>query len=133
MANYLYSQRNNFFQSALCFDNSNVLLLSFSGIDNAAGILMPFYDNDTQVLFLVGKGDGNIRYYEIVDDNNQIYFLSEYKSSVPAQGAGALPKRCVDVNKNEIFRIYKATATNIEPISFTVRHTNNNTHILQFY
>jgi coronin-1B/1C/6 len=91
-----------------------------SGIDNAAGILMPFYDNDTQVLFLVGKGDGNIRYYEIVDDNNHIYFLSEYKSSVPTQGAAALPKRCVDVNKNEIFRIFKATATNIEPISFVV-------------
>lgn len=29
---------------------------------------MPFFDEDTSVLFLAGKGDGNIRYYEIVNE-----------------------------------------------------------------
>merc|ERR1712137_973560 len=36
-----------------------------ANIDTSSGILMPFYDNDTGLLFLAGKGDGNIRYFEI--------------------------------------------------------------------
>jgi len=45
-------------------------------IDTSSGVLMPFYDNDTRMIYLAGKGDGNIRYYEFVDDNKQLYFLS---------------------------------------------------------
>jgi len=45
-------------------------------IDTSSGVLMPFYDNDTRMIYIAGKGDGNIRYYEYVDDNQQLYFLS---------------------------------------------------------
>jgi hypothetical protein len=31
-------------------------------IDNGAAIMNPFYDSDIHVLYLAGKGDGNIRY-----------------------------------------------------------------------
>jgi coronin-1B/1C/6 len=37
-------------------------------VDQAAGVMMPFYDDDTRMLYLTGKGDGNIRYYEFVDE-----------------------------------------------------------------
>eukprot|EP01122_Echinamoeba_exundans_P001496 TRINITY_DN11535_c2_g1_i1.p1 TRINITY_DN11535_c2_g1~~TRINITY_DN11535_c2_g1_i1.p1 ORF type:complete len:471 (-),score=169.47 TRINITY_DN11535_c2_g1_i1:127-1482(-) len=90
------------------------------GIDNAAGIIMPFFDSATNVLFLAGKGDGTIRYYEIVDDNKAIYFLSSYSSNQPQAGMAALPKRGVNVSTNEIMRLYKAQASIVEPISFTV-------------
>jgi len=101
--------------------NMSKPLVEPSGIDNGSGILMPFFDDSTNVLFMAGKGDGNIRYYEIVDnDPKMIYFLSEYKSNVPVHGMANLPKRCVDVNTNEIVRLYKATATIVEPISFKV-------------
>lgn len=30
-------------------------------IDTSSGGIMPFFDHDTNVLFLAGKGDGNIR------------------------------------------------------------------------
>lgn len=81
---------------------------------------MPFYDSDTGCLFLAGKGDGNIRYYEITDDKAVIYYLSEYKTNVPSKGAAALPKRGVDVNQNEIFRIYRVVDDVVEPVSFLV-------------
>jgi len=81
---------------------------------------MPFYDAGSSVLFLAGKGDGSIRYYEIVDDNKLIYFLSQYGSTTPQQGMAAMPKRGVNVSATEIMRLYKAMATVIEPISFTV-------------
>jgi hypothetical protein len=94
--------------------------LSTTNIDTAAGILMPFYDNDTSVLFLAGKGDGNIRYYEIVDEDPYIYFLSEFKSATPQRGMGMIPKLGVDVSVCEIARLLKLTANAVEPISFQV-------------
>jgi len=94
--------------------------LNTQNIDTAAGILMPFYDNDTTMLFLAGKGDGNIRYYEIVDEDPYIYFLSEYKSATPQRGMGALPKIAVDVSKCEVARLFKVAANTVEPISFCV-------------
>jgi len=89
-------------------------------IDTAAGILMPFYDDDTNVLFLAGKGDGNVRYYEIVDEAPYIHFLSEFKSASPQRGMGWTPKLAMDLASCEIARLLKVTATAIEPISFTV-------------
>jgi len=65
-------------------------------VDSASGLLMPFYDEDTKVLFLGGKGDGNIRYYEIVDDATGIYYLTEFKSATPQRGLCMVPKRAVN-------------------------------------
>jgi hypothetical protein len=89
-------------------------------IDTGSGILMPFYDNDTNVLYLAGKGDGNIRYYEIVDESPYIYFLTEFKSATPQRGMGWTPKLAMDLASCEIARLLKVTASAIEPISFAV-------------
>jgi len=94
--------------------------LKSENLDTSAGILMPFYDNDTNVLYLAGKGDGNIRYFEIVDEAPFIYYLTEFKTNVPQRGLGMLPKRAVDVSQNEIARAYKVHPTMVEPISFIV-------------
>jgi coronin-1B/1C/6 len=92
-------------------------------IDTAAGMLMPVFDHDLNILYLAGKGDGNIRYYEVTSDHDKpIYFLSEYKSNVPQRGVGALPKRACDVTTCEVARIYKISGDGkmVEPISFQV-------------
>eukprot|EP00028_Trichosphaerium_sp_Am-I-7-wt_P000982 CAMPEP_0168529116 /NCGR_PEP_ID=MMETSP0405-20121227/13699_1 /TAXON_ID=498012 /ORGANISM="Trichosphaerium sp, Strain Am-I-7 wt" /LENGTH=180 /DNA_ID=CAMNT_0008552743 /DNA_START=1 /DNA_END=543 /DNA_ORIENTATION=+ len=81
---------------------------------------MPFFDVDTNVLYLAGKGDGNIRYYEITDSEKTVYSLAEYKSNKPARGMGFMPKRGVNVSKNEIARFYKVHEKFVEPISFIV-------------
>jgi len=89
-------------------------------IDTGSGILMPFYDNDTNVLYLAGKGDGNVRYYELVDDAPYIYFLSEYKSATPQRGMGWVAKTQLETSTCEIARLLKLTASAVEPISFNV-------------
>jgi coronin-1B/1C/6 len=94
--------------------------LKTENIDTSAGILMPFYDNDTSVLYLAGRGDGNIRYYEIVDEAPYIHYLSEFKSATPQRGMGWVPKTAMDLSTCEICRMLKLTATAIEPISFNV-------------
>ncbi len=91
-----------------------------TGVDSAAGILMPFYDEDSSMLYLAGKGDGNIRYYEVVDEAPYLHYLSEYKSASPQRGLCFVPKRAVDVSQCEVMRALKVTPTVVEPISFTV-------------
>ncbi|KAJ1960912.1 Coronin-like protein crn1 [Dispira parvispora] len=87
-------------------------------IDLSSGIIMPFYDSDCKVLYLAGKGDGNIRYYEF--ENDEMYQLAEYKSVEPQRGLAAMPKRGLNTSDCEIMRFYKVTTSLVEPVSFTV-------------
>jgi len=89
-------------------------------IDTASGILMPFYDDDTNILYLAGKGDGNIRYYEVVDEDPYIFYLTEFKSNTPQRGMAFVPKTALDTSICEIARLLKVTQSAVEPISFTV-------------
>jgi len=99
-------------------DLSKELLMK--GIDNSSGILMPFYDDDTKMIYLAGKGDGNIRYYEYTGEEKLIYALSEYKSNKPTKGGCFVPKTMCNVGECEVARFLKLESTKMVPISFTV-------------
>uniref|UniRef100_A0A8D3C0L8 Coronin n=1 Tax=Scophthalmus maximus TaxID=52904 RepID=A0A8D3C0L8_SCOMX len=91
-------------------------------LDGSAGVLFPFYDPDTHILYLAGKGDGNIRYYELSAEKPYISFLTEYRSLLPQRGLGVMPKRGLDVNACEVFRFYRLIAVKdlVEPLSMIV-------------
>lgn len=100
-------------------DVSNGPIGNFHYLDDSSGICVPFFDDSTNCLYLAGKGDGNIRYFEF--ENDQFFPLSEYQSTDPQRGLAFLPKRAVNVKEHEVVRIYKSTRdTAIEPISFIV-------------
>ncbi|KUJ07225.1 DUF1900-domain-containing protein [Mollisia scopiformis] len=91
----------------------------FAVLDSISGVCMPFWDDGTQCLYLAGKGDGNIRYFEY--ENDKFEFLSEYKSADPQRGIAFVPRRGINVHENEVMRAYKTVNDSyIEPISFTV-------------
>ncbi|RMZ82250.1 hypothetical protein DV738_g1793, partial [Chaetothyriales sp. CBS 135597] len=91
----------------------------FQMLDSISGVCIPFWDDGTQCLYLAGKGDGNIRYYEY--QNDKFEYLSEYKSADPQRGIAFLPKRGVNMHENEVARAYKTVSDSyIEPISFIV-------------
>lgn len=76
-------------------------------MDSSSGVVTPYFDFDTKIvwcrkrraslllvlnkqpipylsqLYLAGKGDGNIRYYEIVDEAPYIYYLNQFLSGQP--------------------------------------------------
>lgn len=81
-------------------------------------MLIPYFDPDTNLLYLAGKGDGNIRYYEW--EQGQLYYLEQYKSSESLRGLAFLPKRACAINECEVARIFKVHPTMVEPISFKV-------------
>lgn len=86
-------------------------------LDTSSGVVMPFW-SDNQVIFLAGKGDGNVRYYELEGD--ELYELSEFKSTDPQRGMTFVPRRTVNANDNEIGKAFKVTGNLIQPISFQV-------------
>jgi coronin-1B/1C/6 len=91
----------------------------FTVLDSISGVCMPFWDDGTNCLYLAGKGDGNIRYFEY--ENDKFEFLSEYKSGDPQRGLAFMPRRGLDVHENEVMRAFKTVNdTYIEPISFVV-------------
>ena len=92
---------------------------NFEILDSSSGVGMPFWDDGTQMLYIAGKGDGNIRYSEYTNDKFEP--LSEYKSGDPQRGLAFMPKRGVNTHENEVMRAYKTVNDAwIEPISFIV-------------
>ncbi|KAM5194361.1 coronin-2A [Mantella aurantiaca] len=91
-------------------------------MDGSSGLLFPFFDNDTNMMYLVGKGEGNIRYYEVVPQKPYFQYLNEYRSNLPQKGIGTLPKRGLDVSSCEVFRFYRLITVKglIEPVSMIV-------------
>ncbi|KAG7459041.1 hypothetical protein MATL_G00227040 [Megalops atlanticus] len=102
-------------------DDLSVPLLE-EDLDGSSGALLPFYDPDTHMLYVAGKGDGNIRYYEISSEKPYMHFLTEYRSLLPQKGIGIMPKRGLDVSSCEVFRFYKLVPIKslIEPLSMIV-------------
>ncbi|EMD63917.1 hypothetical protein GGP41_002757 [Bipolaris sorokiniana] len=91
----------------------------FQILDSISGVCMPFWDDGTQCLYLAGKGDGNIRYYEY--ENDKFEYLSEYKSGEPQRGIAFLPKRGINLHENEVLRCFKTVNDSyVEPVSFIV-------------
>ncbi|CAH2295093.1 coronin-1C isoform X1 [Pelobates cultripes] len=89
-------------------------------MDTSNGVLLPFYDPDTNIIYLCGKGDSSIRYFEITDESPYVHYLSTFVSKEPQRGMGYMPKRGLDVNKCEIARFYKLHERKCEPIIMTV-------------
>ena len=89
-----------------------------NSIDDNSGIIYPFFDECTGLLLLVGKGDGNIRYYEFAD--SALYYLNDYRSQSPQRGFCLFPKRVVDQEKSEVLRGLKLESSSIQTMSFLV-------------
>lgn len=89
-------------------------------IDRAAGVLFPFYDPDTEMIYVAGKGDGSIRYFELTEEAPYMHYISTYSSQQSQRGLGWMPKRGCDTKKCEVVRFYKLHPNKIEPIGFTV-------------
>jgi len=101
------------FEQAVCVQN----------LDSAAGVIMPFYDEDSDVLFLAGKGDGAIRFYEILPQEEPkqiVQHLGQFSSNTPTAAACSIPRRACDVSQTEIIRIYKIAKGQIMPLHFQV-------------
>eukprot|EP01118_Nematostelium_gracile_P018723 TRINITY_DN8435_c0_g1_i1.p1 TRINITY_DN8435_c0_g1~~TRINITY_DN8435_c0_g1_i1.p1 ORF type:complete len:699 (+),score=174.45 TRINITY_DN8435_c0_g1_i1:148-2244(+) len=92
--------------------------LKMNIVDSSTGVLEIFWDQDSSLLFLAGKGDGIIRIYEVADKDATE--LTPCQSSETQKSTAILPKRGVDLMGAEIVRLFKLTASAVVPVSFVV-------------
>jgi len=90
-------------------------------IDQSSSAIVCHYDGDNSILWLAGKGDASIRYFEVTKDGKgAIYGLSEFRDNVSQKGACFVPKRGCDVSKCEIAVVLRLMGEGVVPTSFQV-------------
>jgi coronin-2 len=96
--------------------------LRLENIDSSSGVLFPFYDHDTGMVYVAGKGDGSIRYYELSQSHPFCFYINQFMTEHPQRGLGIMPKRGLDPSICEVFRFYKLHAMRnlVEPVSMIV-------------
>uniref|UniRef100_A0A8D0BGF5 Coronin n=1 Tax=Salvator merianae TaxID=96440 RepID=A0A8D0BGF5_SALMN len=91
-----------------------------SSLDASPSILIPFYDKDTGLLFLTGKGDTRMYIYEVIPEAPFFLECNSFLSSDPHKGFQFLPKTECDVREVEVARAVCLRQTSIEPVAFRV-------------
>jgi coronin-1B/1C/6 len=89
-------------------------------IDQSAGMIWPFYDAGLSLLFFAGKGDGNIRLFEVTNTAPYAFPVTEARSTDSTKGICMVPKRALDVISGECARFMKVTAKAVVPMPFVV-------------
>ncbi|KAM9599471.1 coronin-7-like isoform 3-T3 [Morphnus guianensis] len=94
--------------------------LSVLGLDVAPSTLLPFYDEDTGVVFLTGKGDTRVFLYEVTPEPPYFLECNSFTSSEPHKGFVFLPKTACEVREVEFARALRLGQSTLEPVAFHV-------------
>ena len=87
-------------------------------LSTSSNLALPFYDVQTSVMFLAGKGDGSIKAFEINDKG--IHELSAFNAVTPQAGLAILPKSTVDVVQCQFASFVKLSGSSVSRVTFTV-------------
>lgn len=98
--------------------------LSMTDLDQSAGQVLPWYDDDLSILYMAGKGDATIGYYELTNEGDMVYPLSSYAATDSQKGVGFMPKYICDTAKCEIAVALRVGKDTIQPVSFRVPRKN---------
>lgn len=76
-------------------------------LDTSNGVMFPLYDPDTNLVYLCGKGDSVIRYFEVTPEPPFVHYINTFQTPDPQRGIGMMCKRGCDVSICEIARFYR--------------------------
>lgn len=90
-------------------------------LDTSNGVMFPLYDPDANLIYLCGKGDSVIRYFEITPEPPFVHYINTFQTPDPQRGIGMMTKRGCDVSTCEITRFYRINNNGFcQVIPFTV-------------
>ncbi|XP_050512476.1 coronin-6 [Diabrotica virgifera virgifera] len=90
-------------------------------LDTSNGVMFPLYDPDANLVYLCGKGDSVIRYFEITAEPPFVHYINTFQTPDPQRGIGMMPKRGCDVTSCEISRFYRLNNSGLcQVITMTV-------------
>ncbi|KAI8329747.1 hypothetical protein BC941DRAFT_442318 [Chlamydoabsidia padenii] len=91
-------------------------------LDTSTGTLLPLYDDDTETMYLVSRGDATIRSLQLsnVSTNPTVSDNMICGTNTSLLGATLLPKTKLDVMHTEISRLLTVTNNSVIPVSYNV-------------
>eukprot|EP00667_Euglena_gracilis_P018098 EG_transcript_19175 len=87
-------------------------------LDTQSGVMMAVMDEDNGLLFVGGKGDGNLRVFDVSEAAGPLTLLTEASLGTPQRGLCFLPKAALDTRKAEVMRMLKLENNQVVPVSF---------------
>ncbi|CEG71439.1 Putative Coronin [Rhizopus microsporus] len=96
--------------------------LVMNQLDFSTGILLPLFDEDTETVYILSRGDSNIRSLQISDLHTKpsIELVTTHGPNEVLYGAALLPKHSLNVMQAEIARVMAISADSVIPISYRV-------------
>jgi len=88
--------------------------------DSSTGILLPMFDSDTNMLFIAGRGDSSIAYFEFAPETDGCLLEGYRYNGEQTKGACIVPKRALRVMDTEVNRVLQLTANSIINIPYFV-------------
>ncbi len=86
-------------------------------IDNGSGVLFPIFDESTGMVYLAGRGDRKVKYYEVSTDS--VLQCSEFTfEGDPMLGIAMLPRKILDVGEVEVAKFLRLSGNEVQPASF---------------
>ncbi|XP_035793520.1 coronin-6-like isoform X2 [Anopheles albimanus] len=90
-------------------------------LDTSNGVMFPLYDPDTNLIYLCGKGDSVIRYFEVTPEQPFVHYINQFQTPDSQRAIGMMPKRGCDVSTCEVARFYRLNNSGLcQVISMTV-------------
>lgn len=76
-------------------------------LDTSNGVMFPLYDPDTNLIYLCGKGDSVIRYFEVTPEQPFVHYINQFQTPDSQRAIGMMPKRGCEVSTCELARFYR--------------------------
>lgn len=89
-------------------------------LDVSPSTLIPYYDPDTSLVILTGKGDTKVVIFEVAPEAPYFLECSCFSSQEPHKGLAFLPKTECNVRDVEVAVALMLTRGTIEPVAFKV-------------
>jgi len=86
--------------------------ISETELDAESSVLMPWFDEDLNLLYVYGKGSGALNWYEVGQGGKDLAALGADRQSTPAKGGCFVPKRAMDTSCCEVARFMKLEVVN---------------------
>ncbi|KAI8099038.1 uncharacterized protein BX664DRAFT_320241 [Halteromyces radiatus] len=124
-SNYVFTVGMNKMRSRqyAVFDSRDVSKpLMMNPLDTSTGNLLPLYDEDTETMYLLSRGDATIRSLQFSDLGTTPTVAENMACGTNASllGGTLLPKRTLDVMHTEVARLIAVTDNALIPVSYQV-------------
>ncbi|KAG8349137.1 protein of unknown function (DUF1899) WD domain [Trypanosoma vivax] len=83
-------------------------------VDQTCAVMLPFFDDDTNLLYIGSRGDGGIRSFELME--GRLVNCTSYASTEAHKGLCMVPKWMLDTRQCEIARFYALTQKSLYTI-----------------